>query len=59
MIENADLVRLDAFEGLCLTSQDLSDEQTYHRRSLQRHTHYLYGYGIVQGLKVELEVRKK
>lgn len=59
MIENADLVRLDAFEGLCLTAQDLADEQTYHRRSLHRHTHYLYAYGIVQGLKVELEVRKK
>ena len=59
MIENIELVRLDAFEGLCLTAQDLADEQTYHRRSLHRHTHYLQGYGIVQGLKVELEVRKK
>jgi hypothetical protein len=59
MIGNIDLVRLDAFEGLCLTAKDLADEQTYHRHSLHRHTHYLLGYGIVQGLKVELEVKRK
>lgn len=59
MIKQADLLRLDAFEGLCLTAQDLQDEQTYHRRSLHRHTHYLLGFGVVQGLKVELEAKKK
>ncbi|MCB9776972.1 MAG: hypothetical protein H6742_00235 [Alphaproteobacteria bacterium] len=53
------LLRLHPFEGLCLTSHDLQDEQLYHRRSLQRHNLYLHGHGIVQGLQVELEQRKK
>ncbi|HJN75607.1 MAG TPA: hypothetical protein QGF58_16880 [Myxococcota bacterium] len=52
------LSRLNPFEGLCLTSRDLLDEQTYHRKSLHRHTLYLHGHGIVQGLQVELEKRK-
>ena len=52
------LRRLNPFEGLCLTSRDLLDEQTYHRKSLHRHTLYLHGHGIVQGLQVELEKRK-
>lgn len=52
------LHRLNPFEGLCLTSTDLLDEQTYHRKSLHRHTLYLHGHGIVQGLQVELEKRK-
>ncbi len=53
------LRRLNPFEGLCLTAQDLSDEQLYHRRSLQRHALFMHGFGIVQGLQVELEQRKK
>jgi hypothetical protein len=53
------LSRLRAFEGLCLTARDLSDEQAYHRRSLHRHNLYLHGHGIVQGLQVELEQRQK
>ena len=53
------LVRLHPFEGLALTARDLLDEQIYHRRSLHRHTLYLSGHGIVQGLQVELEKRKK
>ena len=52
------LRRLAPFEGLCLTSRDLLDEQTYHRKSLHRHNLYLHGHGIVQGLQVELEQRK-
>ncbi len=56
---SADLLRVDPFEGLCLTAQDLEEEQVYHRSSLMRHTHYMSGYGVVQGLKVELEVRRK
>ncbi len=59
MSEFARLRRLAPFEGLCLTSQDLLDEQTYHRRCLQRHNLFLHGYGIVQGLQVELEQRRK
>jgi hypothetical protein len=53
------LRRLNPFEGLCLTAQDLADEQTYHRRALHRHSLYMHGFGIVQGLQVELEQRKK
>jgi hypothetical protein len=52
------LRRLAPFEGLCLTSRDMLDEQTYHRASLHRHNLYLHGHGIVQGLQVELEQRK-
>ncbi len=53
------LSRLNPFEGLCLTSGDLLDEQMYHRRSLQRHSLFLHGYGIVQGLMVELEQKAR
>ena len=47
---NEFLQRLNPFEGLCLTAEDLSDEQSYHRQSLQIHRLRLHGYGIVQGL---------
>lgn len=53
------LSRLRPFEGLCLTSKDLLDEQNYHRRNLQRHVLYMHGHGIVQGLQVEIEQRKE
>jgi hypothetical protein len=53
------LVRLNAYEGLCLTADDLVTEQLYHRRTLHRHSLFLHGYGIVQGLQVELEQRKR
>ena len=52
------LSRLRPFEGLCLTAKDLGDEQSYHRRNLQRHVLYMHGHGIVQGLQVEVEQRK-
>ena len=52
------LSRLRPFEGLALTARDLTDEQTYHRRNLQRHVLYMHGHGIVQGLQVEIEQRK-
>lgn len=48
------LIRLNPFEGLCLTADDLQAEQTYHRQSLQRHAHFLAGHGVVQGLSVEI-----
>lgn len=48
------LSRLRPFEGLALTARDLSDEQLYHRRNLQRHVLYMHGHGIVQGLQVEV-----
>jgi hypothetical protein len=50
--------RLNPYEGLCLTSADLLDEQTYHRQNLHRHALYMHSFGIVQGLQVELESRK-
>ena len=46
-MQDKPLSRLHPFEGLCLTSQDLLDEQTYHRRSLQLHNRHLHGYGIL------------
>lgn len=52
------LLRLNPFEGLCLTASDLLAEQQYHRKGLHRHNLYLHGHGIVQGLQVELEQRK-
>jgi hypothetical protein len=53
------LVRLNPFEGLCLTPEDLKAEQIYHRHNLHRHSLFMHGYGIVQGLQVELEQQKK
>jgi hypothetical protein len=52
------LNRLRPFEGLCLTAKDLQDEQSYHRRNLQRHALFMHSHGIVQGLQVEIEQRK-
>ena len=49
------LNRLNPFQGLCLTADDLMAEQSYHRLKLHRHTYYLHGHGIVQGLQVELQ----
>jgi hypothetical protein len=53
------LRRLNPFEGLCLTASDLLDEQTYHRQTLHRHSLFMHGFGVVQGLSVELEQKKK
>jgi len=52
------LRRLNAYEGLCLTSGDFLAEQHYHRRNLQRHAVFLHSHGIVQGLQVELQRRR-
>jgi len=59
MNQDENLRRLRPFEGLCLTSVDLEDEQSYHRQNLHRHNLYLHGHGIVQGLGVELEQKRK
>jgi len=53
------LKRLAPFEGLCLTAADLHDEQWYHRLTLHRHSVYLHGHGIVQGLQVALDSKRK
>ncbi len=54
-MKDEQLRRLLPFEGLCITAGDLLDEQSYHRKNVQRHNLYLHGHGIVQGLQVELE----
>ena len=59
MKDEPQLRRLHPFEGLCLTAQDMMDEQSYHRKNLQRHSLFLHGHGIVQGLQVELQQKKK
>jgi hypothetical protein len=53
------LTRLRPFEGLCLTSDDLLDEQEYHRSNHHRHNLYMHGHGIVQGLQVEIGQKRK
>jgi len=59
-MSDQNLTRLRPFEGLCLTSDDLLDEQAYHRSNNHRHNLYMHGHGIVQGLQVEIsQARKK
>ena len=53
------LTRLRPFEGLCLTSDDLLEEQDYHRSNHHRHNLYMHGHGIVQGLQVEIGQKRK
>jgi len=55
----AQLKRLNPFPGLAITADDLADDQAYHRHALKRHALFLHGFGIVQGLQVEIEQRKK
>ncbi len=55
MASQPDLIRLNPFEGLCLTAADLLTEQVYHRNSLRRHARFLSGHGVVQGLSVDLQ----
>jgi hypothetical protein len=59
MKDESQLRRLHPFEGLCLTAQDMVDEQAYHRQNLHRHNLFLHGHGIVQGLQVELNQKRK
>lgn len=53
------MIRLNPFEGLCLTAADLLAEQDYQRNTLARQTLFLAGSGVVQGLTVELEQKRK
>ena len=53
------LQRLRLFEGLCLTAQDLEADQRYHRENRFRHNLNLHGYGIVQGLVVDIQNRNE
>ena len=54
-MKKENLKRLRYFEGLCLTAKDLEDEQRYHRQNRFRHNLNLHGYGIVQGLVVDIQ----
>ena len=59
-MSDENLTRLQPFEGLALTADDLLDEQNYHRANNHRHNLYMHGHGIVQGLQVEItQARKK
>ena len=49
------LKRLRVFEGLCVTAKDFQDEQQYHINNRSRHNLNLHGYGIVQGLVVDIQ----
>ena len=40
------LVRLNPYEGLCLTADDLATDQLFHRRSLQRHALMMHSFGV-------------
>ena len=58
-MSDQNLTRLRPFEGLCLTAEDLLDEQTYHRANNHRHNLFMHGHGIVQGLQVEISQSRK
>jgi hypothetical protein len=57
-MKKENLKRLRSFEGLCITANDLQDDQQYHRDNRARHNLNLHGYGIVQGLVVDIQNRK-
>ncbi len=58
-MSDQNLTRLRPFEGLCLTSTDLLDEQNYQKANRHRHNLYMHGHGIVQGLQVEISQSRK
>ena len=58
-MSDQNLTRLRPFEGLCLTSADLLDEQNYQKANRHRHNLYMHGHGIVQGLQVEISQSRK
>lgn len=48
------LTRVNFFDGMLLTGEDLRVEQEYHRRKQQLHNR-LHGYGTVEGLEVTVD----
>jgi hypothetical protein len=48
------LERPRCFSGRLLTAEDLALEQQYFREKLKRHNRSLHGFGIVSGLKVNV-----
>jgi hypothetical protein len=51
----SDLMRPRFFNGQLLTAADLQAEQDYSRKMMRRHNRYLFGTGIVTGLRVTLD----
>jgi hypothetical protein len=55
MDESQSLKRLRYFAGQMLTAESLQLEQNYFREKLKRHNRTLHGFGIVSGLKVNVQ----
>jgi hypothetical protein len=52
------LERLRFFNGRLLTVDDFQLEQDYLRKKLQRHNRSLHGFGVVSGLKVDVNPKQ-
>jgi hypothetical protein len=55
MCEDKDFERNHYFFGKLLTAQDFVDEQNYFVEKTRRHNRYLHGWGVVSGLRVEVQ----
>jgi hypothetical protein len=55
ILEGAPVDRVFYTTGVLLGAEDFSDEQSYHRGRLARALAYLFGSGIVAGLRVRVE----
>ena len=53
-IATSGTVRPNFFAGRLLTADDLREEQEYHREKHRRHLQMLHGFGVVDGLQVDV-----
>ena len=53
-IATSGTVRPNYFPGRLLTADDLREEQEYHREKHRRHLQMLHGFGVVDGLDVDV-----
>jgi hypothetical protein len=53
-IATSGTVRPNFFSGRLLTAEDLREEQEYHREKHRRHLQMLHGFGVVDGLDVDI-----
>ena len=53
-IATSGTVRPNYFPGRLLTAEDLREEQEYHREKHRRHLQMLHGFGVVDGLDVDV-----
>src|SRR6185503_16060610 len=53
-IATSGTVRPNFFSGRLLTADDLREEQEYHREKHRRHLQMLHGFGVVDGLQVDV-----